>query len=113
MKIKTESQRKITSMLTYLGQFIAHDLILTRKSNTTSNFIYIPKCDNKYDLKCTGTETIEYGVSETIELNDGDSRQLNDVTSYLDGSVIYGSSEEIAMQLRTGIKVICIRSIYK
>ena len=43
--------------------------------------------------------------SHYVKEGSGPRQQINEVTAYLDGSVVYGSSEERALQLRTHTQV--------
>ncbi len=88
------------------GQFVDHDMTLTDLATPTESMdIPIPMGDPIFDPTSTGTATMAFTRSQydpTTGLSVGDPRQqVNSNSSYLDGSVIYGSSEDRAMALRT------------
>ncbi|GMH33879.1 hypothetical protein BSKO_01713 [Bryopsis sp. KO-2023] len=89
-------------MVTYLGQFFDHEFDLTGGGSEPAA-ISIPKCDPKFDPRCTGTQQLPFKRSAFNETS-GVRQQINTVTAFLDGSVMYGSSEEVAYSLRSFYK---------
>ncbi|KAK4872137.1 hypothetical protein RN001_016261 [Aquatica leii] len=105
---------KFTVMLAVWGQFIDHDITATALSQTglgknipccTQNehpdcySILISKSDPFYyecNITCMQFVRSAAAPSDTIEPR----QQLNQASSYIDGSVIYGSAIEIANTLR-------------
>ena len=87
------------------GQFIDHDVNLNDDDFLDPSDIIVPSCDPMFDPNCTGIVKIRMFRS----LSDpetgtgiGDPRKhINEVTSYIDGSGVYGSDEERANWLRT------------
>lgn len=62
--------------------------------------ISIPKCDIFMDAQCSGDKTIPFKRSQ--HLHDSVPRnQMTSVTGWLDGSMVYGSTEQVAHRLRT------------
>ncbi len=104
--------RGLTNFIWAWGQFLDHDLDLTPELSDTEaasqdRFINIPVPvgDPYLDPFSTGTRVIEMRDTVFIEgtgTDPGNPRQLpNIITSWMDGSQIYGSSEERAAALRS------------
>jgi len=106
----------ITLMLMQWGQFLDHDLTAT---STTRLFNHsVPKCchveqshpdcfpieidldDPYFNGTSTCMEFVRSSPSPRHECALGPREQLNQLTSWLDGSVIYGSTEEDLRHLR-------------
>lgn len=82
------------------GQFLDHDITLSNEGNTEQVTIQVPRCDEYFDKECTGKETItyfrsEYDPKQPIRTN------LNQLTTWIDASMIYGSTMEVHNGLRT------------
>jgi len=96
--------RDITAFTYAWGQFIDHDLDLTPDGGASLP-IAVPKGDAQFDPNSTGTQTLPFTRSLT-DPTTGTSRsnplnQVTVVTSFLDGSQIYGSDPARAAALRT------------
>ena len=98
------SDRLMSAMVYTWGQFIDHDLTLTRSGATEKMSIPIPAGDRYFDPLSTGTRTIETfrsaqnSATGTSKENPGE--QINEITAFLDGSMIYGSDSTTASSLR-------------
>lgn len=88
------------------GQFVDHDIDLTDGSTDEQVDIPVPAGDPYFDPSATGTAVISFHRA----LYDPDTgtdasnvrEQENELTSWIDGSMIYGSSAERAAALRVG-----------
>ena len=93
----------VTDMVWQWGQFIDHDIDLTEGTNPPEAFdIAVPMGDAFFDPFNTGTQTI--GLTRSHFWTGGPAflprQQLNDITAYLDGSMVYGSDDVRATELR-------------
>ena len=93
----------LSDMIWQWGQFIDHDIDLTREGHEESFPIPVPVGDPMFDPRGTGEAEIGLMRSAFMEGTDGSAprQQINDITAYLDGSMVYGSSVERAAALRT------------
>ena len=86
------------------GQFVDHDIDLTPTGETAEYFpIAIPTGDPWFDPRWRGNQVMTFFRSE-YDFHTGEvtpRQQLNFITSWLDGSQIYGSDDETASSLRT------------
>lgn len=95
-----------SDMLWQWGQFIDHDVGLTGGSTDEEQNIAVPVGDPFFDPNSTGTVVIPFNRA----INDPDTgtdtsnprEQENEITSWIDGSMVYGSDDERAAVLREG-----------
>lgn len=101
-RTRLRSIRGATDYLTYVGQFYDHDLDLNARINESAP-IPVPRCDAYFDPDCLGTVQMEFERSyyNTSTPSDQPRQQINTITSYLDGSVVYGSGSSRAAALRS------------
>lgn len=85
------------------GQFLDHDLDLTPGGDPAEPFnVIVPQGDPFFDPFNMGTQ--EIGLNRSIFTTDGNGvrQQVNQITSYIDGSSVYGSDATRAADLRLG-----------
>ena len=91
------NSRSLSDMAWQWGQFVDHDLDLTNLGTETS------------DIPTSAQDTVFHGVAMGFSRSvfdpatglSGPRQQVNAITSYLDGSMIYGSDPSRAAALRT------------
>ena len=89
----------LNMLFVLFGQFIDHDLDLVFPSGTEKALIEVPRGDPSFDPKGQGNKNIEFSRSK-FTLKNGQRVFANELTSYLDASQVYGSSEETLKKLR-------------
>jgi len=83
------------------GQFVDHDIDLTGSADPSEPFnIPVPIGDPFFDPFNTGTQEITLNRSIYTTDVSGVRQQLNQITSYIDGSNVYGSDPVRANDLR-------------
>ena len=96
----------MTNWVFQWGQFVDHDLDLTGSATPVEFYnIPIPAGDPIFDPGNTGTQVMSFRRS-LYDITTGTSvgnprQQINQITSYIDGSNVYGSDDTRAMTLRT------------
>jgi len=94
------SDRDLSAMMYAWGQFIDHDLDLTKSGSTEKLNIAVPKGDPTFDPAGTGTATMSFTRSG-YDAATAVRQQINTISTWLDGSMIYGSDATTAASLRT------------
>lgn len=90
-----------SSFLWAWSQFIDHDISLTSPNIPEEAFnINVPPGDKFFDSKREGNQIIPLNRSEYINHFSGFRQQINRVSSFIDGSMIYGSDSLRANALR-------------
>ncbi len=98
------SDRNLSALAYAWGQFVDHDIDLTSGSAAYEAMpIAVPSGDPYFDPTGQGDVTIPMSRSNYDPTTGIDTprQQINDITAFLDGSVIYGSSLDRDLALRT------------
>jgi hypothetical protein len=100
-----ENDRHLTAWIYAWGQFIFHDMGHSPGAGTEPFMITVPTGDPSFDPLSTGTKTIPLtraGFDPSTGTDSDNPRQHpNFVSSYLDGSMVYGSTRSRSDALRT------------
>ncbi|HVT29630.1 MAG TPA: peroxidase family protein, partial [Lacipirellulaceae bacterium] len=99
-----DNNRSLSDWVYAWGQFIDHDIDLTESSDVSMN-IPIPAGDPTFDPTGQGNLSIPFDRSAiapgTGTSTSNPAQQVNQDTSFIDGSMIYGSDAATAAALRT------------
>lgn len=114
-KAFNRNDQKFTVMLAVWGQFLDHDITATTSSQGPNGSTIAccnskklhPECfpvvvdrhDPFYEHNVTCLEFVRSSPCPTCCL--GPREQMNQVTAFIDGSVVYGTDEEVVCKLRT------------
>ncbi|MGB5325526.1 MAG: peroxidase family protein [Pseudomonadales bacterium] len=95
-----ENDAGATDFVWQWGQFLDHDIDLIPTIKPVERFdIPVPFGDPFFDPQSTGVETISFDRS-LYSPGYGVRQQLNIITSYIDGSNVYGSEYGLSRELR-------------
>ncbi len=97
------NSKGLTDMVWQWGQFLDHDIDLTETHEPAEFFpVLVPDGDPWFDPEQTGTQLIflfRSAYNPATGIN-SPRQQMNLITSWIDGSNVYGSDEETAASLR-------------
>jgi hypothetical protein len=95
------NRARVSDFVWQWGQFLDHDLDLAPTITPVEEFdIPVPLGDLFFDPAGTGTQTISLDRS-LYNVVDGVRQQVNAITAYIDASMVYGSDDARASELRT------------
>lgn len=98
----TANAKGLSDMFWQWGQFLDHDITLAPEQHDSgASVIPVPKGDVWFDPVGSGQSKIPMTPSQTVIGADGQAQQVNGITSYIDGSMIYGSDPVITARLRS------------
>ncbi len=99
------NSRSMTDMIYAWGQFLDHDIDLTPTGTTEAFNVVVPTGDLSFDPTSLGNKTIPLNRSiyDPATGTTNARQQINVISSYIDGSVVYGSDSTRAAALRSGI----------
>jgi len=93
-----------SNILWVWGQFVDHDITFTQEAHDEAYDIEIPIGDAHFDPFNTGQATMHFERSAVAEGTGTDAdnprAHVNTITSFVDASNVYGSSEELQLSLR-------------
>ncbi len=101
------SDRGLSAFVYVWGQFLDHDIDLTEPNTNQPERapIAAPSGDLQFDPDGTGVQWIPFTRSiydpKTGHTEDNPREQWNQISSWIDGSMIYGSDAAMAARLRT------------
>ncbi len=97
------NSRGMTSMVWQWGQFLDHDIDLTPTNGVEFMPMPIPAWDPDFDPTGTGNVMMPFTRSIYDTGAVGARQQMNEITTWIDGSNVYGSDASRATLLRTGV----------
>ncbi|XP_063910993.1 dual oxidase isoform X1 [Zophobas morio] len=96
-----------TALLAFFGQMVTSEVVMASESGCPieMHHIEIEKCDDVYDKECRGDKYIPFHRAgydrKTGQSPNSPREQLNQVSSWIDGSFIYSTSEPWVNTMRS------------
>lgn len=97
---ETKNDNNASDLLWSWGQFIDHDMVLTKEGEEAAN-ISVPKGDRGLDPTGTGRGFIPFSRSQGVTDENGIRQQINEQTPLIDASMVYGATPEETEHLRS------------
>ncbi|KFM82372.1 Dual oxidase, partial [Stegodyphus mimosarum] len=101
------SVRNLTVLFTFFGQVAASEILMASESGCPIEVhkIEVFECDDAYDKECKGSKMMPFHRalydSKTGQSPNSPREQLNQMTSWIDGSFVYSTSEAWVNSMRT------------
>ncbi|XP_066998293.1 dual oxidase [Anabrus simplex] len=101
------SARNRTALLAFFGQVVSSEVLMASESGCPIEVhrIEIEKCDEMYDRECRGDKFIPFHRAgydrKTGQSPNSPREQINRMTSWIDGSFIYSTSEAWVNAMRS------------
>ncbi|CAG9818789.1 unnamed protein product [Phaedon cochleariae] len=101
------SMKNRTALLAFFGQLVTSEIVMASESGCPieMHHIEVEKCDEMYDKECEGGKHIPFHRASYDRLTgqspNSPREQVNQVTSWIDGSFIYSTSEPWVNAMRS------------
>ncbi|KAF6209306.1 hypothetical protein GE061_015053 [Apolygus lucorum] len=101
------SAKNRTALLAFFGQVVSSEVVMASEAGCPIEVHQIPidKCDDMYDPECTGGKSIPFHRAKydphTGQSPNSPREQINHVTSWVDGSFVYSTSEAWMSTMRS------------
>ncbi|GFS70288.1 dual oxidase [Nephila pilipes] len=101
------SRRNLTVLFTFFGQVAASEVLMASESGCPIEVqkIEVGECDDAFDKDCKGTKLMPFHRAlydhKTGQSPNSPREQLNQMTSWIDGSFVYSTSEAWVNSMRT------------
>ncbi|KAL7748958.1 hypothetical protein RI367_005606 [Sorochytrium milnesiophthora] len=96
------SNNTVNALAVFVGQFLAHDVLVSSTNNTDQMPISISTCDVDYDKLCQGNQTIPFARQSYVLLGNSTTRTyINGLSAWVDASNVYGATAAVTNQLRS------------
>ncbi|XP_065579570.1 dual oxidase-like isoform X2 [Artemia franciscana] len=96
-----------TALFAFFGQLVSSEILMASESGCPIEMhkIYIEKCDEMYDAECRGNKYMPFHRAwydhKTGQSPNSPREQTNRITSWIDGSFVYSTSEAWVNTMRS------------